>query len=102
MNKAATFSSVRANVAEAELAGLMPETTVWLFAAAVGHDGKFGEVSCVEVSSQKVEFNKNLALKLEKVEILSDEATLKVTATKGTPTDYVYWVGRKTDPFWVD
>lgn len=102
MNKAATFSSVRANVAEAELTGLMPETTMWLFAAAVGHDGKYGEVSCVEVSSQKVEFNKNLALKLEKVEILSDEATLKVTATKGTPTDYVYWVGRKTDPFWVE
>lgn len=102
IKEAETFAAVRGNTVDAAVTGLMPETTMWLFAAPVGHDGKYGEVSCVEVASQKVQFNSSISLKLEKVEILSDEATLKVTATKGTPTEYVYWVGRKTDPFWVE
>lgn len=97
--KAATFQSVRGSSAEAAVDGLLPETEMWLYVAPVGHDGLYGKVTCEPVSTKGVTFN-NLAVTIETVEVLAKDATFKVTADDDVE-DYVYWVGKNSDPFWV-
>lgn len=97
--KAATFQSVRGSSAEAAVDGLLPETEMWLYVAPVGHDGLYGKVTCEPVSTKGVTFN-NLAVTVETVEVLAKDATFKIT-TDGDVEDYVYWVGKNSDPFWV-
>lgn len=100
LNKASTFNAVRAASVEAAVDEILPKTTMWLFAAAVGHDGLYGEVKCVSASTPAYEFN-SLTVTVDVVEVGSDEATLKVSVSGGTAEDYLYWVGRTSDPFWV-
>ena len=100
LNKATTFTAVRGSSAEAIIDEMLPKTTMWLYAVAIGHDGLYGDVKCVSASTQEYEFN-DLAVTVETVEIGSDEVTLKVSVTGGTAEDYIYWVGRESDDFWV-
>ena len=99
--KSSTFQMVRGNSVDAVIKELMPETTKWLFAVPVGADGLYGNVLCVSSSTAKVTFN-SLSVTLNKVLVESDRATYQLTVTGGTPTDFLYWVGRKTDSFWVE
>lgn len=101
LTEAETFDAVRGNSIDAVISEMMPETTMWLYAAAVGKDGKYGKVSCVSSTTKPIMFNK-IALKLTKVEIRSEEADIKVSTSGGTAESFIYWVGRKTDPFWVE
>lgn len=101
LTEAETFDAVRGNSIDAVISEMMPETTMWLYAAAVGKDGKYGKVSCVSATTKAITFNK-IALKLTKVEIRSEDADIKVSTSGGTAESFIYWVGRKTDPFWVE
>lgn len=100
INKAETFTAVRGTSVEAMIDKILPQTTMWLYAAAVGHDGLYGEVKCVSAETLKYEFN-SLSVTVETVEIGPEEATLKVSVSGGTATDYIYWVGRESDDFWI-
>lgn len=80
---------------------MKPNTTMWLFAVAVDSDGKYGEVAFVSAKTQPVTFN-SLTVTVSTVEVASEDAILKVETTGGTPTEYIYWVGRITETFWTN
>lgn len=94
-----SFVEVRDDVAFAEIKGLHPGSTYWLYAVAVGNDGGYGEVVCKSAETDEVSFN-SLSLTVEEVSIKSDEATLKVTVSGGDAVDYIYWAGYEKDAFW--
>jgi hypothetical protein len=100
MTKAASFQTVYGKTAEALVEDLIPGTTVWLYAAPVGRDGRIGQVKCVSAASSDISFN-GLTVTLDVKDITSEEATVEVSVAGGTAEEYVYWVGRQTDDFWV-
>ncbi len=91
---------VKADEVEASVSGLIPESTMWLYAAAVDADGKYGKVTCVSATLEKVKFN-SLTVSYTNVEIGSDEIEYEIAVTGGTPVRYIYWIGTLNDPFWV-
>lgn len=99
--KASTFNEVRGSSADAVIDDLMPETNMWLFVVPIAADGKYGKVAFASATTSAVTFS-SLSVSLEKVLIESDKATYKVNVNGGSAVDYIYWVGRKTDPFWVE
>ena len=94
------YAEIRDDSTVASVDGIHPETEMWLYAVAVGHDGKYGEVVCKSAKTGKVSFN-DLSLSVEAVLVKDKEATLKVTVSGGEATDFIYWVGYERDPFWA-
>lgn len=74
-------------------------TEYWLYAVAVDADGKYGKVHCVSAKTLALAYDTSISLTVESLEVKSNEATFKVTST-GDLSDYIYWVGRTTDPFY--
>lgn len=97
---AETFAEIRDDATIASVSAIHPETTMWLYAVAVGHDGKYGEVVCQSAKTGKVSFN-SLKLSVEEVLITDKEATLKVSVSGGEATEFIYWAGYEGDPFWA-
>ena len=91
---------IRDDSAVAVVKGLSPETTMWLYAVAVGHDGKYGDVVCQSGKTGSVTFNK-LSVSAETVLVKDKEATLKVKVSGGEATEFIYWAGYVGDPFWA-
>ncbi|MBE6240702.1 MAG: hypothetical protein E7115_04310 [Bacteroidales bacterium] len=91
---------VKADEAVATVSGLIPESTMWLYAVAVDADGKYGKVTCVSATLEKVKFN-SLTVSYTNVEIGSDEIEYEISVSGGTPVRYIYWIGTLNDPFWV-
>ena len=81
---------------------LTPNTDFWLFAVAVDEEGKYGEVACVTGKTGVLTFDTSITLKSEKVDATAKKAVIKVTSTGGDLSDYIYWFGRVTDPFWAN
>lgn len=100
LQKSERCTVVKADEAVAFATGLVPESTMWLYAAAVDAEGRFGKVTCLSATLNKVQFN-SLSLSYTNVEIGSDEITYEIAVTGGTPVRYIYWIGTLTDPFWV-
>ena len=94
------FTVIRGTAGTAEVDFIKPETTMWLFAVAVGHDGKYGEVFCKSVATKAVSFN-SLAVSIAEPEVSAKDAIFKVSVSGGTASDYIYWCGKETDPFWL-
>lgn len=95
------FTSVRGTSATAVMKGVRPEATKWIFAVAIGHDGRYGEVVCKSATTEAVKFN-TLSLSVESLGISDKEAKFKVSVTGGTATDFIYWCGDAKDNFWVN
>ncbi len=100
LTESSTFTSVRGTSADALLKGVRPETTKWLYAVAVGHDGKYGEVLCKSGTTGSVSFN-DLVVSISEQNVGSDEATFTVTSD-GTATEFIYWCGLANDQFWTN
>lgn len=98
--EAETFTSVMGTSAKASIKAIHPETTKWLYAVAIGHDGLYGEVLCKSAVTEPVSFN-SLSLSVTEVSKKDDEATLQVTVEGGTATEFIYWAGYEKDAFWV-
>lgn len=79
---------------------IKPSTDMYLFAVAVDKDGKYGEIAMIAATTGKLEYN-DIKLTVSTPEISSNKATFKIEATGGTPTEYIYWFGKSTDPFWT-
>lgn len=94
-----TFTAVRGSSAEASIERLMPETEMWLYAAAISADGCYGDVYAGSAKTDAVQFN-DITLTVTELSIASNSASFSVTASGGTPVEYLYWVGRESDPFW--
>lgn len=97
---AESFTVVKSSSGVAELDFIKPETTMWLFAVAVGQDGKYGEVVCKSATTKAVTFN-NLSVSVTETSVTAKDAVFNVTVAGGEATDYIYWCGKQTDPFWL-
>ena len=97
---AETFTEIRDDSTAALIKGLKPDTKMWLYAVAIAHDGKYGEVMCLSAKTGSVTFN-SLALTVEEVLVKDKEATLKVSVSGGEATEFIYWAGYEGDPFWA-
>lgn len=75
-------------------------TEYWLYAVAVDSEGRYGKVHCVSASTLDLAYDTSISLAIETLDITSTKATFKVTSTGGDLSDYIYWFGRTTDPFW--
>ena len=73
--------------------------TYWVAAFAVDADGKYGKVYCESATTLKLDYDKTIELSVVASNITSNSATFTVTSSKGKLTDYIYWVGRESDPF---
>lgn len=86
--------------ANAVIDKIRPSQKRYLLAMAVDSEGKYGAVLDAEYKTASMSYN-SISVKVDLVDVGQNNATLSVTATGGTPTDYVYWVGRDTDEFWL-
>ena len=97
--------SVYANNTDAYASNLNDEaaTEYWMYAVAVDAEGKYGEVFCKSATTLKLDYDKSITLTVEAPTnlITASSATFKVTST-GNLSEYIYWVGRATDPFWAN
>lgn len=78
-------------------------TTYWLAAVAVDAEGKYGEVYCASATTLKLAYDSSIKLTIEAPEetLTANSVTFKVKST-GDLSDYIYWVGRISDPFWAN
>ena len=79
-------------------------TTYWLFAAAVDSEGRYGKVHCVSTQTLALSYDTSITLSVsaDNADITSNSVKFKVTSAGGDLSDYIYWVGKTTDPFWVN
>ena len=79
-------------------------TEYWLYAVAVDADGKYGKVHCVSSKTLALAYDNSITLTVEAPSetITASSAIFKVTSTGGDLSDYIYWVGRVSDPFWAN
>lgn len=99
LNKAASRTVIRGTSEDAVIDRILPKTTMWLYAVAVGHDGLYGPVKCVKATTKAYEFN-GITVTVNPVEVGSENARFQVSVSGGTATDYIYWVGRTTNDFY--
>ena len=99
MKKVSSFTSARGTSVNAVLNGLRPETTMWLYAVAVGHDGKYGDVICKSGTTGSVSFN-NLSVSIVEKNVGSDKASFTISASGAT--EFIYWCGLANDQFWTN
>lgn len=78
-------------------------TEYWLYAVAVDADGKYGKVHCVSAKTLALAYDSSITLTVDAPSetITAYSATFKITST-GDLSDYIYWVGRVSDPFWAN
>ena len=94
--------SVKGSAATASFSKLNPSTSYWVYAVAVDADGKYGPVTCVSGKTEALVYDNSISLKVEMLERTAKKMVLKVTSTGGDLSDYIYWTGRITDPFWAN
>ncbi len=97
-----SFVSVKGSAATASFSKLNPSTSYWVYAVAVDADGKYGPVTCVSGKTEALVYDNSISLKVEMLERTAKKMVLKVTSTGGDLSDYIYWTGRITDPFWAN
>lgn len=78
-----------------------PSTTMWLYAVPVNNEGKYGEVSQVKATTEKMEYN-DLTVNITSTEVSSSKATFQIDVTGGEATELLYWIGKRVDPFWAN
>lgn len=98
--KSANCTLVKGNEAVATIEGMLPETTMWLYAVAVDAEGKYGTVLCKSASLTKVTFN-SMSVSYADWTPGSDKIEYNITVSGGTPSGYIYWIGTSLDPLWV-
>lgn len=98
--KSANCIFVKGNEAVASIEGILPETTMWLFAVAVDAEGNYGTVLCKSATLAKVTFN-SMSVSYADWTPGSDKIEYNITVSGGTPAGYIYWIGTSLDPLWV-
>ena len=94
--------SVKGSTSTASFSKLNPNTSYWVYAVAVDADGKYGPVTCVSGKTETLVYDNSIKLTVEMLERTAKKMVLKVTSEGGDLSDYIYWTGRMTDPFWAN
>lgn len=91
------------DAAEAQLKAeeLDPDTAYTLFVMSTDREGKYGEATVAEYTTDKLLYNE-LSVSVVTTTLGKSTAKANVTVTGGEATDYVYWVGHQFDPVWVN
>lgn len=90
---------IDAGTAELAVDQLEPGTSYTLFVMSVDEDGKYGAVAKQAYTTLPLEYN-SLTIDLTVTEVRQN--TAKATVASAGAVDFVYWVGRSTDPLWVN
>ena len=90
---------IDAGSAEVAVDQLEPGTSYTLFVMSVDEDGKYGAVAKQAYTTLPLEYN-SLTIDLTVTE--ASQNTAKATVASAGAVDFVYWVGRSTDPLWVN
>lgn len=93
--------TVKASEAAAKVDKLTPSTSMWLYTVAVDSNGKYGKVNSISATTTALEYN-SLTVTASDLEIGSDEVTFQITVSGGEATEFVYWVGKSNDDFWLN
>lgn len=103
-NRIGDCHTVISNKTEALCKGLndVAATEYWLYAVAVDSEGRYGKVHCVSAKTLALEYDESITLSVEAYDVTSKKATFKVTSAGGDLSEYIYWVGRATDPFYAN
>lgn len=81
--------------------GLDPDTDMVLFAMATDAKGKYGEVLVENYTTEELVYN-SLTVTVTPMDLGGNSASCGVSVSGGEVVEYVYWVGRETDQFWLD
>lgn len=92
---------VKGSEATAYIEKVKPNTTMWLYALPVSKDGKHGEVSNIKATTEKMEYN-DLTISVNATEIGANNAVFQIDVTGGEATEFIYWIGKRIDPFWAN
>lgn len=87
--------------ADVKAEGLEPGTEYSLFVMSTDKDGKYGDATIASYTTSPLVYN-DLEVTLDLKSLSKSTATATVTVTGGTADDYIYWVGSKNDPDWVN
>ena len=103
-NRIGDCHTIISNKTEAICKGLndVAATEYWLYAVAVDNEGRYGKVHCVSAQTLALEYDESISLTVDAYDVTSKKATFKVTSTGGDLSEYIYWVGRVTDPFYAN
>lgn len=98
------YSAVIGNSVDALGVNLNDEaaTEYWMFAVAIDKDGRYGKVLCKKATTLALEYDSSIKLTVAASDITATKATVTVTSEGGDLSDYIYWVGPLTDPFWAN
>lgn len=86
-------------VLEAE--NLEPDTDYALFVMSTDEQGRYGAVKVEYFKTDKITYN-DMTVESKVTEFGQNTAKVDVTVSGGSPDGYVYWIGKKSDPFWVN
>ena len=100
--KKASCTTVKAEEIVAKGQKLSPNTGYWLYATAIDKDGKYGPISSVKATTSVLEFDPVITLSVDQVDVSAKQVVLNVTSAGGDLSEYIYWFGRTTDPFWAN
>lgn len=81
---------------------LEPEAKMTLFAMAIDQNGKYGDVLIEEYQTEELVYNTDLEVSLSVLSVGENDASVSLSVSGGTASEYVYWVGAETDQFWLD
>ena len=103
-NRIGDCRKVTSSKTEALCKGLndVASTEYWLYAVAVDSEGRYGKVHCVSAQTLALEYDESITLSVDAYDVTSKKATFKVTSDGGDLSEYIYWVGRATDPFYAN
>ena len=79
---------------------LDPETTMVLLAIAVDKDGKYGQAFRNTYKTKAIDYN-SIELSLKQQNITNKGAVYEISASWGTPTEYVYWIASENHKDWI-
>lgn len=87
--------------ADVKAEGLEPGTEYSLFVMSTDRDGKYGKATIASYTTSPLVYN-DLEVTLALESVSKSTATATVSVAGGNAEDYIYWVGSKNDPDWVN
>ena len=79
---------------------IQPDSEWVLFVMAIDSDGKFGTVKTITNTTEEMKYN-TLTVTASAKEVSQTKAAVSFSVSGGDATEYIWWYGKETDPFWT-
>lgn len=77
-----------------------PDSEWVLFVMAIDQDGKYGTVKTFTNTTEPMKYN-SLTMSASASEVSQAKATVAFSVSGGDATEYIWWYGKESDPFWT-